>query len=173
MSRATIQTRCTINPVMKVFNRQRKEGDVKMWAETAVTQHRNSREPKDCREPPETMREARDRPYIWASKGSQPVTPGFWNPGLQNYETIHLRGDLSLTVCEYRVGVTVEELNFNAGTAMGAGRRSQAWSLWWMNTEAGDFIRSLPTITVWCHSAWEERPVQPLFIPGTSGIKSN
>lgn len=173
MSRATIHTRWTINPTMKAFVIDRKEGDVKIWAETAVTQRRNSREPKDCREPPEMMREAWDRPCIWASKGSQPVTPGFWSPGLQNYETIHLRNDLSLTVCEYRAGVTVEELNFNAGTAMGAGRCSQAWLLWWMNTEAGDFIRSLPTITVWCHSAWEERPAQPLFVPKTSGAKSN
>lgn len=56
---------------------------------------------------------------------SQPVTPGFWSPGLQNYETIHLCNDLSLTVCEYTAGVTVEGLNFNVGTAMGAGRCSQ------------------------------------------------
>lgn len=54
------------------------------------------------------------------------MTPGFWSPGLQNYETIHLCNDLSLTVCEYMAGVTVEGLNFNEGTAMGAGRCSQA-----------------------------------------------
>ena len=50
--------------MMNVFVIDRKEGDVKMWAETAVTQHRNSREPKYCREPPEMMREAWDGPCI-------------------------------------------------------------------------------------------------------------
>ena len=54
------------------------------------------------------------------------MTPGFWSTGLQNYETMHLQSDLSLTVCKYGAVVTVEELNFSGGTAMGAGRCSQA-----------------------------------------------
>lgn len=55
-----------------VRDRQREEGDVKTWAETAVIQQRNQRKPKDCREPPETKRGAWNRPSALASKGKQP-----------------------------------------------------------------------------------------------------